>query len=111
MRRYIRDLQVIEVKDGRRVRFSVTYAEDDGTPVVTEKGWTIDMERVVRPPSTKTRFGKYYKLVDASVDHIERLTKALADMPEVIEILGPVVERDSRVTTEGSEVLNVEREI
>lgn len=110
MRIFVRDLMGIDGKTGPRVRFSVTYAHDNGEPVATERGWTMGIERAVVPPSSRTGFGRYYKIVEPSEWLVEKLVAVLSDLPEVEKLLGPRVE-GINVSSSGREVLDVNLEV
>lgn len=108
MRIYIRNLSAITVRDDRRVRFSVTYAEDDGTPVSTELGWTVDTERHIRVPANRTFQGRYYPIVEPSDDLLRRLGEGLEKIKFVHDTLGPQVEQ---IDTNGNEHSDEEAEV
>lgn len=103
MKLFIRDLSSILVRDERRVRFSVTYADDDGEPVATELGWTIDQDRHIRPPANRTFQGRYYPVVEFPQKTYDRIHAAVSDMKFVNEVLGPKVEKIDSHGNEKSE--------
>jgi hypothetical protein len=73
-----------------RVRFSLTLAEDDGEPLLTIDGWTVDRNRVVRPPYTRGKFSTgYVTYQHPSKPFLERITAAVMSVPDVDVILGP----------------------
>lgn len=92
MKIFLRDLTSITVRNERRVRFSVTYAEDDGEPVATEIGWTVDANRVIRGPAVRSQWGKYYPVVEMSDKWLQRITVAVEKLKFTAKVLGPRVE-------------------
>jgi len=85
---YIKNLSKVRISRGdESVRFSVTFAGDDGEPLLTQQGWLFNRRRRVTPPKTNIN-GTPVQLITIS-DVLElRLRTALESIPEVREILG-----------------------
>jgi len=84
-----------------RIRFSVTFSDDDG-PLVTQQGYTIAPNRTVRPPMSRTKFGTMTMAFTQLTPRFEdQLRQAVLQVPDVAEILGPeppeAVERRARM--------------
>jgi len=108
MKIFIRDITTVQTKTGPRVRFSVTYAQDNGEPVATERGWTIDAGRDLHLPATRTSFGRYYPMVEASDWLLEKVKAGILTVPQVERVLGPQV---VGITPDAREVIEGEVEL
>jgi hypothetical protein len=89
MKLSVNDLREIANKEGYpMIRFSVTLAEDDGTPLWTNEGWRLTTERVILPPSTMTgHFRSFTKFNIISEKFHDMLLRALVKFPGVEEVL------------------------
>jgi hypothetical protein len=108
MKIFIRDISSIQVPSGPRVRFSVTFADEDANPLVTMNGWTMDRKRRVQTSAHRAAGGKWYRFDEASPEFLEKIKTALNGMKSVQEILGPEVEG---VTWAGNATYDEEAEI
>jgi hypothetical protein len=92
----VKDCSVIKVPTKKapepetRVRFTVTLAADNGEPLMSIAGFTIDKDRRVRPPSTRIRFsGAPMQFIHLSPFLEQQLQGALETLPDVRSTLGP----------------------
>lgn len=106
----INELKGLETKLGPRVQFTVTFAEDDGEPVDTTYGWTMDMSRKIWIPASRTGWGKYYPMHAPSDKLLERLAGGLIAHEQVDRILGPQVE-GVYLGSKGEEIIKLELDV
>ena len=78
---------------GPMVRFSLTLNSDDGDPLMSYPGWTVNVYRDVLAPATKTSRGFYKRFTDITPAFEKQLLEALETFPEVERVLGPKQER------------------
>ena len=99
---YVKNLSRVRLaKGGESVRFSVTFADEQGDPLLTQQGWLINRRRRITPPKTFIN-GVPVQLTTISSVLENRLRDTLDSILEVREILG--------LPPETSEVpLNVEQ--
>lgn len=78
---------------GPMIRFTLTLTSDDGEPLMSYPGWTLNVYRDVSCPATKTARGFYKRFTDISPAFEQLLLEALESFPEVERVLGPKQER------------------
>lgn len=85
MKIFVRDLRDL---GEHRVQFSITLADDNGEPLVTQRGYTIDWDRAIRPPATRTKYGKVLAITDLAPKFEESIKRAVLEMEGVEDVLG-----------------------
>jgi hypothetical protein len=78
---------------GPMVRFTLTLTDDDGDPLMSYPGWTLNVYRDVQAPATKTSRGFYKRFTETSPAFERQLLEALEGFSEVEKVLGPKQER------------------
>ena len=78
---------------GPMIRFSLTLTSDDGEPLMSYPGWTLNVWREVQAPATKTGRGFWKRFTDVSAPFERQLLEALEGFPEVDKVLGPKQQR------------------
>jgi hypothetical protein len=78
---------------GPMIRFSLTLVDDDGEPLLSYPGWTLNVYREVNTPATRTSRGFYKRFSETSAPFERQLLAALEGFPEVERVLGPKQER------------------
>jgi len=96
----ISDFREIQTVSGSCVRFAVTVT-DDGEPLWTQQGFIVDREWRIRPPMTRTKFGKGpQRFTQITPRFEEMLQEAIEKVPDVVAVLGPKKEMATKLQGE-----------
>jgi hypothetical protein len=80
---------------GPKIRFALTFVDDDGEPLLTYPGWTLNQKREIASPATLTRYGKYHRFSSISPRFEVLLRGAVESFEEVEKVLGPALPGES----------------
>lgn len=84
-----------------RVRFSIALQDDDGLPLFTWAGWTIDEYRTIREPGARVMFNdRIVSFTHVSKRFQEQLAAAIESRPDVVRILGPRKKKAAEIAKE-----------
>lgn len=82
---------------GPVIRFTLSITDDDGEPLMSYPGWTMNQYREIETPATKTSRGFWKRFTQVTDAFEAQLRTALEDIPETAKILGPKLEKVLRV--------------
>jgi len=90
------DFKEVQTPAGSWLRFAVTVT-GDGEPLWTQSGFVVDRDWRVRPPMTRTKFGRgAQRFTQITPRFEEMLLNAIERVPDVESVLGPRRKEEGR---------------
>lgn len=81
---------------GPKIRFTLNINSENGDPLMSYPGWTLNQFREIESPATKTNRGFWKRFTVVTEEFEEVLLATLESFPETFQILGEKLTRPEK---------------